>query len=365
MRRTRRVALAGLVCCVLTAAAGVVLVAPGVARAAPAIAVPGSAPAVDAGTLVGAAPASQQLTVQVWLTPDLVGATAFANSVAMPGSPAFRHYLSPNAYTARFGPSAAHAAAVTAWLTAQGLAQVHSGSGRDYVSGTGPAARIQSAFGVRIDRYRVTGANGEPTVIESNDRAVSVPAALAPDVLGVTGTGQRPAGHGRPPSPRRPRIRRHRRRRRRPAPTTGRSTPRASARLTDGLTKGSLPVCGYSADQVRAAYGATAAATGKGQTVALTEEEAPPAMLATLADYAKGNRLPEPKSTQFRQVAGRHRGRLRRLPVRRGAVGLLRRRGGDGLRGGLRDGAGRRPADGRRRGLQREPVAAGCRSFTC
>ena len=78
MRRTCRVTVVGLAGCVLTAAAGVVLAAPGVARAASAVAVPGSAP-MDVGTLVGAAPASQQLTVQVWLRPDLAGATAFAN----------------------------------------------------------------------------------------------------------------------------------------------------------------------------------------------------------------------------------------------------------------------------------------------
>ena len=65
---------------------------------------------MDAGALVGAVPASQRLTVQVWLTPDLDGAAAFASSVATPGSSAFHHYLSPDAYTARFGPSPGRAA---------------------------------------------------------------------------------------------------------------------------------------------------------------------------------------------------------------------------------------------------------------
>jgi subtilase family serine protease len=68
-----------------------------------------------------------------------------------------------------------------------------------------------------------------------------------------------------------------------------------------GLTKGAVPVCGYSAGQIRAAYGATAAATGKGQTVALTEDATPVAMLATLTDCAKKNHLPAPASAQFRQ----------------------------------------------------------------
>ena len=279
-----------------------VLAAPGVAQAASAIPVPRSALAVATGALIGTAPASQRLTVQVWLTPDLAGATAFADSVVTPGSSAFHHYLSPDAYTARFGPSAGRAAAVTAWLTAQGLAQVHAGSGRDYVSATGPVSRIASAFGVRVNRYRVMSADGEPTVIQSNDRDVSVPASLAPDVLGVTGLSTAPpvtslAGSASAPGP---------------LESKATTTPACShywAQYTKsfrpayrGLAKGSLPVCGYSAGQIRAAYGATTTATGKGQTVALTESEAPTAMLATLKDYAKANHLPAPKSGQFREL---------------------------------------------------------------
>jgi len=290
MRRTCRVAVATLAGCVV-AAAGVVLGTPGIARAASAIPVPGpAAPAVAPGVLVGPVPGSRQLTVQVWLAPDLAGAAAFADSVATPGSPAFHRYLSPDAYTARFGPSAGQAAAVTAWLTAEGLTRVHADSGRDWVSATGPVSRIESAFGVRIEEYRVTGADGEPAEIESNDRAVSVPASLAPAVLGVTGLDSAP-------------------------PVTSATGPATTPSCSHywaqhaksfrpayrGLTKASLPACGYSAGQVRAAYGATTA-TGKGQTVALTEEEAPPAMLATLKDYAKGNRLPEPKAAQFREL---------------------------------------------------------------
>jgi subtilase family serine protease len=293
MRKICRAAVASVAGCVLTAAAGVVLVAPGTALAVSATAVPGSAaPAADAGALVGPVPASQPLTVQVWLAPDLAGAATFADSVATPGSPAFHHYLSPNGYTAEFGPSAAQAAAVAAWLTAEGLAQVHSGSGRDYVSATGPVSRIQSAFGVRMDRYRVTGANGKPTVIQANDRAVSVPASLAPAVLGVTGLDSAPAVT----SPAGPAT---------ATPSCSRYWAQYTKALRPayrGLAKGALPICGYSADQIRAAYGATTTATGKGQTVAMTEEEAPPAMLATLADYAKGNHLPAPKSTQFREL---------------------------------------------------------------
>ena len=119
MRVTGRGTVALLAGGAVAAAAGVSLAAPGIARAASTAPVPGSAPAVPVRARVGAVPAAQRLTIQVWLKPDLAGATAFADAVSAPGSPGFHHYLSPRAYTTRFGPSAAHASAVTAWLTGQ------------------------------------------------------------------------------------------------------------------------------------------------------------------------------------------------------------------------------------------------------
>jgi subtilase family serine protease len=264
--------------------------------------VPESAsPAVHAGSRAGAVPASQQLTIQVWLKPDLTGAAAFADAVATPGSAEFHHYLSPNEYTARFGPSAEHATAVAAWLTARGLTQVHADRGRDYVSATGPVSKVQSAFQVQIDRYRVKGANGVPTVIQSNDRDVSVPASLASDVLGVTGLSNAPSAVFHAAAT--------------PAPGSREAAANAPTcsqywaqhvqtfhPAYQGLTKASLPVCGYSADQIRAAYGVTWTATGTGQTVALTEDADPTAMFQTLTDYASANHLPAPKPSQFREM---------------------------------------------------------------
>lgn len=301
------------------AAAGAVLGAPGTARAASTATVAGSVPsAVRAASRVGSAPADQPMTVEVWLAPDLAGAAAFADAVATPGSARYRHYLSPRAYTARFAPPAARAEAVASWLTGKGLKGVRVDGGRDYVSATGPVSAVQSAFRVRIGRYRAAGG---ATEFQANDRDVSVPAALAPDVLGVTGLGDSSGaarGTARPGAAVR-------------AATTatvgprGTATPARAPQAANapkpatcsrywaqhvhgfhpayrGLTKASLPVCGYSAAQIRAAYGATWTDTGKGQTVALTEGESPTAMFRTLTDFAKNNRLPLPRRSQLRQV---------------------------------------------------------------
>jgi subtilase family serine protease len=290
--------------CAVVVAAGGVVGASGPARAASAVAVPGSvSAAVGTAARVGAVPASQRLTVQVWLKPDTAGAAAFADAVATPGSPAFHHYLSPDAYTARFGPSAAQARAVATWLTGEGLTGVQVDGGRDYVSATGPVPAIESALRVRIGRYRakdaVTGSAARSPEFTSNDREVSVPAALASDVLGVTGLSSTSAA----------------------SRSTAASAPqsRAAAEAATcsqywaqhvhalhpayrGLTRASLPVCGYSAAQLRAAYGATSRDTGRGQTVALTEDGAPTAMFRTLTEYARSNHLPLPKRSQYRQV---------------------------------------------------------------
>jgi subtilase family serine protease len=196
--------------------------------------------------------------------------------------PSFGTTLSPDAYTAGFGPSAAQVAAMTKWLTAKGLSQVHASSGRDYVSATGPVSTVQSAFGVHVNRYRVNGA-----VVQSNDRAVSLPTALAPAVLGVTGlstfTGATAA--------RKPECSRY-----------WAQHVHALRPSYKGLTRAALPTCGYSASQLRTAYGANWAYTGKGQTVALTEEESPTAMFRTLTEYATSNHLPAPKTSQFKEI---------------------------------------------------------------
>jgi subtilase family serine protease len=294
--RTRRQAAA-------TVLAGCVIAAStlGVARTAQAtpaaatVPVAGSAAGIAAAALISPAPAAQRLTVQVWLAPDLVGATGFADAVATPGSSRFHRYLSPAAYAAEFGPSSRQVGAVTAWLAAAGLAQVRASAGRDYVSATGTVAKIQATFGVRINRYRIAGA-GASTVALANDRAASVPAPLAADVLAVTGLSNVPPATGTTVTGRTARS----------APACSHYWAQYTASLRPayrGLAKAALRVCGYSASQLRAAYGVTGAATGKGQTVAVAAPAPPVAMFQTLTDFARVNHLPAPRRSQYREQA--------------------------------------------------------------
>ncbi len=66
----------------------------------------------------------QRLTIQLWLQPRTAAATLFAQAVSTPGNPQFHHYLSPDAYAARFGATPAAARAVQSWLRAKGFTGV-------------------------------------------------------------------------------------------------------------------------------------------------------------------------------------------------------------------------------------------------
>ena len=213
-------------------------------------------------------------TIQVWMAGQQQAAQRFADAVSTPGSPSYHRFLSPGAYTRRFGPSAAQVRAVESYLAGARFTRVRASVNDDYVSAIAPAA------------------------IGSSDSDLTVPASISRDVLAVTGlSGTRPGADD--------------------TATTSASGSASAKALAcshywaeqtktfspafDGLTKAAVAVCGYSAKQIRAAYGLTSANTGKGKRIALIEVGAPDDMFRALTDYAKANGLPAPRSDQYRQ----------------------------------------------------------------
>jgi hypothetical protein len=85
---------------------------PAVASAAPAYqSLPGSVAEFAArGLATGAVAGSRQLTIQVWMKPNLAGAESYATGASTPGTPAYRHYLSPTPIPPGTGPPAARSA---------------------------------------------------------------------------------------------------------------------------------------------------------------------------------------------------------------------------------------------------------------
>ena len=297
------IAAAGSAAMISAAAVGVSAPA-GAAPRPSQVPLPGSAaPFTAHARAIGAVAGAQALTIQLWLKPDEAAAQRFDDAVSTPGSPSFRHFLSPAAYTARFGPTVGQAAAVTAWLRSRGFTQVSTGAERDYVRATGRVSAIDAAFHVTMRLYQASATvNAGRFALRANDRPVTLPAALAGRVLGVTGLDNaapvlnlaRPrqvaaagvrgsAGQG---------------------PCSSYYGQHSVSGLPSrfGVTTFPTEVCGYSADQLRGAYGANTAHTGKGETVALIELGLAPKMFRTLQDYAKANAMPAPSAGRYKEL---------------------------------------------------------------
>ena len=69
-----------------------------------------------------------------------------------------------------------------------------------------------------------------------------------------------------------------------------------------GTTDSRPEVCGYSAAQLRAAYGANTTNTGKGQKIALIELGLASKMFLTLQDYAKAEKMPAPSRARYTEL---------------------------------------------------------------
>lgn len=281
----------------------------GAAMASPAPTVtqlPGSAvPFTSHASATGAVAGSQQLSIQVWLRGQTAAAQNFATAVSTPGSPQFHHYLSPDSYTARFGPTRAEASKVEAWLRAQGFTGITVDSQRSYVRATATTTKINKAFATTLKLYKSSAkVNAGKFQLRANNKAISVPSSLAGSVVGVTGmdnaapTVPLEGPDGKTPS----------------TPKAAKVSSKACSHyygqhITRGLPRHfgvtAFPTepCGYTARQVRVAYGANMHNTGRGQTIALVELGLTPEMFRTLRDYAKAVRMPSPVKSRYHELS--------------------------------------------------------------
>jgi subtilase family serine protease len=269
------------------------------------------APFTSQSRVIGNAAGSAKLSIQVWLQPREAAATRYASEVSTPGSKLFHHYLSPSAYTTRFGATRAAQSKVAAWLRSQGFTGVHADSQRQYVRATSTTAKIDSAFRTTIKLYRSTAkVNAGPYTLRANSTAVHIPSSLASSVIGITGLDNaKPilpldTPRSKPES-------------RSALPAAVKSGPATNAPCSNYYGQHIIPhlpgqfgtssfpteVCGYSATQLRAAYGANWTNTGTGQTVALVELGLTKQMFLTLKDYAAANSLPAPSARRYAELS--------------------------------------------------------------
>ena len=246
----------------------------------------------------GLVPGGQRLTIQVWLAPrDPAAAARYATAVSTPGSTLFHRFLSPDAYTTRFGATTPEAAAVTGWLRGAGFSQVATEQQRSYVRATAPVSVIDRALGVRLRYYRATRQiNAGRFRLRANDRAVRVPAALAPGVLAITGLDNEAPDLplARPASPAASQK----------VPCSQYYGQHRLSRLPREFGATSFPtsICGYTPWQLRRIYGANRSDDGRGQTIALVELGLTRDMFLTLQDYARAGGLPAPSRSRYTEL---------------------------------------------------------------
>ncbi|MGA9874924.1 MAG: protease pro-enzyme activation domain-containing protein, partial [Solirubrobacteraceae bacterium] len=289
-----------------TVAAGSVSTAGAAPRPAETV-LPGSAaPFTGALADTGLLARSSHLTVQLWMTPRLQSAEILAAAVSSPGNALFHHYVSPAEYATTYGASMTEVSMVEAWLRTQGFTGISTDLSHSYVRATASVGEIDEALRTQIDTYRSSSTvNAGAYVLHANNRAISLPASLAPAVLGVTGLDNaspiqpliRPSGIVKSTSD---------------GPATEPATPCsgyygeqtvAGLPAQFGVTRFPTIICGYSGRQMRDAYRATWANTGKGETIALVEEGLTKDMFLTLEDYAKANDLPAPSAAQYEELS--------------------------------------------------------------
>jgi subtilase family serine protease len=223
-----------------------------------------------ASAVSGAGVTSPARTVQVWMAVHQQAAQRFVGAASTPGSAGYRRFLSPAAYTRRFGASAAQVRAVESFLAGKGFSRVRASVNDVYVSAVAPASAgstLRLPRSIRRDVLAVLGLDRAPA--KASDTAVTPAPGRAST---KTPCSRYWAQQTRPVSP-----------------------------AFHGLTRAAVPVCGYSARQVRGAYGMTSASTGKGQTIALVEVGHPDDMFRALTDYARVNGLPAPRRDQYRE----------------------------------------------------------------
>ncbi len=264
-----------------------------------------AAPFAAASAAVGAVPAATKLTIQFWMRPRSAAAARYAAAVSTPGSPLFRHFLSPARYTAQFGPTQATVASVESWLKSKGFTGVGTDLGRDYVQATAPVSTIEAALGARLNYYRTRGlAAAGRYPLRANDRPVTLPVSIERGVLGVTGLDNAAptmtyVREGVPPRAR--------------ATAAGSPAFACSQWYLQHYATG-LPekygatdfptiLCGYTPQQLRRAYQLGASDTGTGVTVALVEVGLTPDMFQTLTDYARVHDIQAPSTARYDELS--------------------------------------------------------------
>ena len=256
------------------------------------MAVAGSAPGWrTSAQVVGRIPASTRISVNVVLSlRNEAGAAALAASVSNPHSSSYGKYISAARFNQVYGPTANQVSQVSSFLSAAGLNVTGVAGGNRWVTATGSASQIERAFSTTLMSYRYKG-----QTLRGSTGALSIPASLAGVVAGILGVSQT-ASLKKPLDVVPPRA----------ACSAYWDQNEQVAPLAYGRTSFPTNNCGFTAAQLRGAYGLQAAEnrgdTGKGVTVAIIDAYASPTIVADANALADSQGEPEFSAGQFTET---------------------------------------------------------------
>lgn len=140
----------------------------------------------DRGALADSTPVHLVVTLQPRNTADMQAAV---EAVSTPGSPLYRHYLSPEQFGARYGASDAEISAVTEGLRALGLRPGPVAANHLSIPVDTTAGQVDRALHTPLHSY--TTPQGRAAY--ANTRAPSLPSTIAGHVRGIVGLDTFPA----------------------------------------------------------------------------------------------------------------------------------------------------------------------------
>jgi subtilase family serine protease len=241
---------------------------------------------------------------------DEAGAEALATGVSTPGSPLFRHPLSPDAWIARFAPTKADSAALVHYLKSQGVTIISVPKSREYVVFRGTADQLDKIFGADLKTYSYAGHK-----LIAPSQAPSLPSSVGALVSGVSIDQSRlltRPGNIKADAPVTPDGTKSNAK-------SAIATPVIDAPCSEyigqhlatvppayGKTQVPTNNCGYTPAQFRDAYGLTALAKkgidGKGQTVAIIDAYGAPGMEKDINTFSKMAGEPKLLPGQFTAI---------------------------------------------------------------
>ena len=265
---------------------------------------------------IGAAPDSQRVPLTVFLSfRNQAALTGLIAAQSSPTSPRYGKYLTPEQFRAEFAPPAADVARVQRTLRALGFTIVATPKSGLFVEASGTVAQVKAAFGVSQDLYAYKG-----RTLRANAQSPRIPAQIADVVRYVAGLDdtaalRKPnhlrfseagavrlaASAGVGPAAKPPVAAALNS----PVCSTFWNDHKAKLSTAPGLYPQTLPwlICGYTPQQLRAAYGADQVSEdGSGVRVGIVDVYASPTIEQDANHYAKNHGLPRLNDTNFAQL---------------------------------------------------------------